>query len=108
MHPPNLAPVLGSAGRIISNCEARIVNPEGKDCDFNQPGELWIRQPSNTLGYSNNQKATEETYLKDGFVRTGDEVMINKDGDIFVVDRLKELIKVCKSFKEWGRGRDAN
>jgi 4-coumarate--CoA ligase len=37
--------------------------------------------------------STEETYV-DGWVHTGDEAMINKDGDVFIVDRLKELIKV--------------
>lgn len=82
MHPPGLAPVLGSTGRLVSNAEARIVkeNPDGtfRDCELNEPGELWVRQPSLTLGYSNNEKATKESWREDGFFRTGDEFTIDR------------------------------
>src|SRR4051812_20745398 len=43
--------------------------------------------------YLNNPKANQETFA-DGWVRTGDEVIIKQSGDIFVVDRLKEILKV--------------
>lgn len=43
--------------------------------------------------YLNNPKANEETWY-DGWVRTGDEVVVRKNGDIFIVDRLKEILKV--------------
>jgi acyl-CoA synthetase (AMP-forming)/AMP-acid ligase II len=46
------------------------------------------------LGYTNNEKATKETFLPGGWLRTGDEVKISKSGDVFFIDRLKELIKV--------------
>jgi 4-coumarate--CoA ligase len=95
MYPTEQGPyVLGSAGRLISDTEARIVTPEGKDCDIDNPGELWIRGRQNTLGYLNNEKATEEMYVADGWIRTGDEAQVDKNGDFFIVDRLKELIKV--------------
>lgn len=94
MHPLRMRCVEGSAGRLVSDTEARIVSPDGKDCGIDEPGELWIRGPQNTLGYSNNQQATNEMFLEGNWVRTGDEVKINSDGDFFVVDRLKELIKV--------------
>lgn len=86
--------MLGSAGRLVSDTEARIVTPEGKDCGLEQPGELWIRGRQNTLGYLNNKQATDEMYVSGNWVKTGDEAMVNKDGDYFIVDRLKELIKV--------------
>jgi acyl-CoA synthetase (AMP-forming)/AMP-acid ligase II len=44
-------------------------------------------------GYSNNEEATKETFV-DGWVRTGDEVTINENLEIFIVDRLKEMLKV--------------
>lgn len=95
MYPPDAgAYVLGSAGRLVSDTEARIVTPEGKDCGLEEPGELWIRGRQNTLGYLNNKQATEEMYVSGNWVKTGDEAMVNKDGDFFIVDRLKELIKV--------------
>lgn len=79
--------------------EARIVTPEGEQVtQLNTPGELWVKGPSNTLGYLNNEKATNETFV-DGYVRTGDEAVVRKHPKsghehIFIVDRLKELIKV--------------
>jgi 4-coumarate--CoA ligase len=94
MHPTDMECVLGSAGRLVSDTEARIVTPEGKDCGLEEPGELWIRGRQNTLGYSNNKQATEEMFVAGNWVRTGDEAKVNKDGDFFIVDRLKELIKV--------------
>lgn len=89
----------GSSGSLLPGIEARIVTPEGEEVTkFNTPGELWVKGPAITLGYLNNQKATEETFV-DGYLRTGDEAVIKKHPKsghehIFIVDRLKELIKV--------------
>ncbi|KAE8260371.1 hypothetical protein A4X13_0g378 [Tilletia indica] len=91
---PRQEAAYGSAGRIFSNTEARIVKPDGKDAAKGESGELWMRGPQITLGYLNNQKATEEMWLEGGWLRTGDEAIINDAGDIYIVDRLKELIKV--------------
>lgn len=89
MHPTNVRCVLGSAGRLVSNVDARIVSPDGKNLGLDEPGELWVRSPSNTLGYSNNAEATREMFLPGNWVRTGDEAKANAQGDFFIVDRLK-------------------
>lgn len=64
---------------------------------YDTPGELVVRSPSVVLGYLNNDKATEETFV-DGWMRTGDEAVIrvspNGVEHVFIVDRIKELIKV--------------
>lgn len=56
-----------------------------------------VRSPSVVLGYLNNEKANKETF-EDGWMRTGDEAVIrlspNNTEHIFIVDRIKELIKV--------------
>ncbi|OQR85179.1 4-coumarate-CoA ligase [Achlya hypogyna] len=84
----------GSVGPLLPNTELRIVCPvENKDCDIDTPGELWYRGPQTMLGYLNNEEATKATLTEDGWVKTGDIGLIDKDGHIFVVDRLKELIK---------------
>ncbi|SPO32038.1 related to phenylacetyl-CoA ligase [Ustilago trichophora] len=94
MFPVGEAAVMGSAGRLISNTEAKVVNSEGKEVGYDELGELWLRGPQITLGYTNNEQATKETYLPGGWLRSGDEVKISKEGDVFFIDRLKELIKV--------------
>lgn len=70
------------------------MNPEGKLLGPGQVGELLSSSPSNAIGYLANEKATRETFESDGYVRTGDECYIDEFANLFVVDRLKELIKV--------------
>ncbi|GAA5875452.1 hypothetical protein JCM16303_000629 [Sporobolomyces ruberrimus] len=82
-----------SAGVLVPNIQAKIVSAEGKLLGPNEIGELWSKSPSNALGYLGNKKATEETFDKDRFVHTGDECKIDEDGLLYVVDRIKELIK---------------
>ncbi|KAM5472439.1 hypothetical protein MauCBS54593_003030 [Microsporum audouinii] len=89
---------LGSSGCLLPGFEAKVVSPEGVELTgYDQPGELVVRSPSIVLGYLNNQKATAETF-QDGWMRTGDEVVfrVSPKGTehLFVVDRIKELIKV--------------
>ena len=89
----------GSSGNLVPGIEARIVDPNGTDItELDTPGELWVKGPAVTLGYLHNDKATKETFV-DGYLRTGDEAVIKKNPKtgnehVFVVDRLKELIKV--------------
>ncbi|QRV97648.1 AMP binding enzyme [Ceratobasidium sp. AG-Ba] len=85
--------VPGSAGQLINNTTAKVVKQDGTLAGYDEPGELVVAGPQMTLRYENNEAATEETYV-DGWVHTGDEVVIKKSGDVFIVDRLKELIKV--------------
>ncbi|KAF7307183.1 Phenylacetyl-CoA ligase [Mycena indigotica] len=83
---------VGSAGQLVPGITARVVREDGTLCKEGERGELMITGPSIPLGYLNNPKATQETFV-DGWVRTGDEVVI-KDYEIYIVDRIKELIKV--------------
>ncbi|KAF9515517.1 hypothetical protein BS47DRAFT_1293743 [Hydnum rufescens UP504] len=79
---------LGSAGRLITNVEAKVVKEDGTLSGYDEPGELLVRSPSLALRYENNPQATKETF-QDGWLRTGDEVMFNRSGDIFIMDRTK-------------------
>ncbi|KAJ6731152.1 hypothetical protein OIU85_021881 [Salix viminalis] len=84
----------GTAGLLSPNTEAKIVDPEsGKALPVNQTGELWLRAPSVMKGYFSNAEATSSAIDSEGWLRTGDLCYIDDDGFIFVVDRLKELIK---------------
>ncbi|KAF0893263.1 hypothetical protein E2562_023905 [Oryza meyeriana var. granulata] len=84
----------GTAGLLSPNTEAKIIDPEsGEALPVNRTGELWIRGPYVMKGYFKNTEATQSTLTPDGWLKTGDLCYIDEDGYLFVVDRLKELIK---------------
>ncbi|KAL1948462.1 hypothetical protein VTO73DRAFT_12537 [Trametes versicolor] len=83
----------GNSGMLLPGIVARVVKQDGTLAGYNELGELLLKSPSMSLGYLNNPTATAETFT-DGWLHTGDEVMINEQKEVFVVDRIKELIKV--------------
>lgn len=84
----------GTAGLLSPNTEAKIIDPiSGTPLPPNQQGELWLRGPYVMKGYFSNTEATTSTLNSDGWLRTGDLCYVDDEGYIFVVDRLKELIK---------------
>ncbi|KAE9031470.1 hypothetical protein PF005_g118 [Phytophthora fragariae] len=84
----------GSSGMLYPNVELKVKCLDtGVDLGPNQHGELLFRGPTLMKGYFNNPEATRETFTEDGFLRTGDIGYIDDDGFVFIVDRLKELIK---------------
>ncbi|KAL2881247.1 hypothetical protein SGCOL_003538 [Colletotrichum sp. CLE4] len=83
----------GSVGRLVPNCDCKLVDDEGKEVGFGESGELCIRGPNICLGYWRNEVATKEA-LVDGWLKTGDIAVCNRDGYFWIVDRKKELIKV--------------
>ncbi|KAL0704715.1 hypothetical protein Bca4012_071140 [Brassica carinata] len=84
----------GTVGTLTPDVEARIVDPNtGRLLGTNQTGELWLKGPSISKGYFKNQEATSETFNLEGWLKTGDLCNIDDDGFLYVVDRLKELIK---------------
>ncbi|KAF8922125.1 amp dependent CoA ligase [Mucidula mucida] len=92
LNPTTKIGTIGSAGRFIPGIVARVVKEDGSLAMEGEQGELVVRGPSMALRYHGNEKATQETFV-DGWVRTGDEVIV-RNGDVFVVDRLKEMMKV--------------
>jgi acyl-CoA synthetase (AMP-forming)/AMP-acid ligase II len=91
--PPD-APRRGASGRLLANTEARIVDPAtGASLGPGRTGELWVRGPQVMRGYRDRPDATAATVDPDGWLRTGDLCYFDEDGYLYVVDRLKELIK---------------
>ncbi|KAF7297831.1 hypothetical protein MKEN_01406900 [Mycena kentingensis (nom. inval.)] len=84
----------GSVGLLVPGVRARIVKTDGTLAGHDEPGELLVKSPSLSLGYHKNPAATAEAYTSDGWFRTGDQVVIKRSGEMYVTDRLKELIKV--------------
>ena len=84
----------GASGQAVPLTQCRIIDTEtGLDAAPGGVGELWIRGPQVMLGYLNNPAATAATLDADGWLRTGDIARIDAEGHMFIVDRLKELIK---------------
>jgi acyl-CoA synthetase (AMP-forming)/AMP-acid ligase II len=84
----------GSPGRLIGNAEARVVSPEtGADVAPGERGEIWVRGPFMMKGYFEDPVATAQTIDRDGWLHTGDVGYVDADGDFWIVDRVKELIK---------------
>jgi acyl-CoA synthetase (AMP-forming)/AMP-acid ligase II len=84
----------GSVGVTVPNTEVDIVDPAtGSPLGVDQDGEVWVRGPQVMKGYLNNESATKATIDDDGWLHTGDIGHVDADGHLFIVDRLKELIK---------------
>lgn len=83
----------GSVGTLHPGLAGRVVDPDsGRILGRNEEGELQFRGAT-MKGYVNNEKATREVITDDGWLRSGDIGYYDSDGEWFVVDRLKELIK---------------
>lgn len=84
----------GSVGYCLPNTECKIVDYQtGEELGPHEEGEIWVRGPQVMKGYLGNTQATREMILPDGWLRTGDIGYSDEAGRLFVVDRLKELIK---------------
>ncbi|XP_050205062.1 4-coumarate--CoA ligase-like 9 [Mercurialis annua] len=91
---PEEGQFMGATGKLMSNCEAKIVDPQtGILLPPGSPGEIWLRGPSIMKGYVDDEKATAATLDSGGWLRTGDLCYIDNEGFLFFVDRIKELIK---------------
>ena len=60
---------------------------------LSEPGELWFKGPNVMAGYLGNAEATTETIDDEGWLHTGDLARVDSHGCVYIVDRLKELIK---------------
>jgi acyl-CoA synthetase (AMP-forming)/AMP-acid ligase II len=83
----------GSIGPVLPNTEARVVDAAGEDLPAGGDGEILVRGPQVMQGYLNDPESTAATVDADGWLHTGDIGHADEDGNFYVVDRLKELIK---------------
>ncbi|KAL0574613.1 hypothetical protein V5O48_007339 [Marasmius crinis-equi] len=83
-----------SCGTLIPGVIGKVVKPDGTLARTGEEGELLIQTMSPASGYVDNEAATRETFLDDGWIRSGDIVRIDAAGNIDIVDRVKEMLKV--------------
>jgi cyclohexanecarboxylate-CoA ligase len=84
--------LLTTDGLPCDRMELKIVDPDGQSLPPNEEGELYVRGPMLTKGYYAQLDLTRESYLKDGFFRTGDLARMDEDGYIKITGRIKDLI----------------
>jgi 4-coumarate--CoA ligase len=85
----------GAVGQTVPMTQSRVVDPETlADVPLGEPGEVWVKGPQVMLGYLGNPEATARTVTPDGWLRTGDLGWIDAEGYLWILDRVKELIKV--------------
>jgi long-chain acyl-CoA synthetase len=87
-------PAPGSIGPPLPGVAVRLVDSTGSDVLAGDPGELWVQGPNVFPGYWHDDQASALALTDDGWLRTGDVGVIEDDGDLRLVDRLKDLIIV--------------
>ncbi len=83
----------GSIGRPMDGVEIRLVDESGEDVEEGDPGEIVVRGPNVFRGYWNHPEYTEQAFF-DGWFRTGDVGVADDEGDLYIVDRRRDLILV--------------
>jgi long-subunit acyl-CoA synthetase (AMP-forming) len=84
--------LLKSCGQPMPGVDLRIVDRNGRDQEYSDAGEVLVRSPWMFTGYWNKPDATAAAILN-GWYHTGDAGIRDKDGNLFLVDRLKDMIK---------------
>ncbi|GAB0099948.1 acyl-CoA synthetase family member 2, mitochondrial-like [Sergentomyia squamirostris] len=92
LHDDTDEQILETVGYVQDNIEAKVIDKEGQLVPFGTPGELCVRGYFTMIGYWGDEQKTRETLGTDGWLRTGDQFVLQADGYGRVVGRLKEMI----------------
>jgi acyl-CoA synthetase (AMP-forming)/AMP-acid ligase II len=91
---PDHTHVKGTVGQILPGITVKIIDESGSECRHGVPGELCILGPNVMQGYVGDAALTKDTIMEDDYLKTGDIGYVDDAGFVFLVDRLKEMIKV--------------
>ena len=87
--PAGVEDYTGSVGVLLPNCEIKLMDENGNEVGKGERGEIYIKGPNISPGYWKNEKATKETMLEGGWLRSGDVAISDERGWFYIVDRLK-------------------
>jgi acyl-CoA synthetase (AMP-forming)/AMP-acid ligase II len=88
----DIEPYRGSAGKLMADCELRIIGPDGSRVAPGEVGEAQARSPFMMTGYWREPELTAKTITPDRWYNTGDFVRIDSDGYVYVLGRTSDLI----------------
>jgi long-chain acyl-CoA synthetase len=95
MNPADGLERMGSVGQAMPGTSLKCIDDDGEEVAVGERGELCVRGPQVMKGYWNRPDATKDTFTPDGeWLRTGDVAVIDQDGFVKIVDRIKDLILV--------------
>ena len=77
-----------SCGKILPNMQVRIDSPD----PYNVSGEIQVKGQNVMIGYYHNEEATKNAFTKDGWLKTGDLGTIDKENNIFIRGRSKDML----------------
>ena len=80
-------------GRTFTNIQVKVVDEEGTALDLGELGEILVKPEFKFQGYYNSPESTEEVVDRDGFIKTGDQGYLDKDGYIYILDKNKNFFK---------------
>jgi len=84
----------GTVGTPAPGTTLKVIDDEGNELPIGERGELCVQGPQVMKGYWGRPEATEECLSKDGWFKTGDVAVIQEDGFVRIVDRVKDLVLV--------------
>ncbi len=95
MNPADDLERMGTVGQAMPGTALKCIDDNGEEVAVGERGELCVRGPQVMKGYWNRPEATRDTFTPDGeWLRTGDVAVIDEDGFVKIVDRIKDLILV--------------
>lgn len=95
MNPADDLERMGTVGQAMPGTALKCIDDNGEEVAVGERGELCVRGPQVMKGYWNRPEATKDTFTPDGeWLRTGDVAVIDEDGFVKIVDRIKDLILV--------------
>mgnify|MGYP003637283601 FL=1 len=85
---------LGTVGLPVASTALKVVDEDGNELPIGERGELCVKGPQVMKGYWQRDDATKESFDVEGWLKTGDVAVIDADGYVAIVDRIKDLIIV--------------
>ncbi|MCG8668536.1 MAG: AMP-binding protein [Pseudomonadales bacterium] len=86
---------IGTIGIPVPGTDVKVIDDDENELPIGESGELCVKGPQVMKGYYQREEATTGTFTKDGeWLKTGDVAIIQEDGFLRIVDRIKDMILV--------------
>lgn len=95
MNPGNGLERMGTVGQAVAGTALKCIDDQGNEVAIGERGELCVCGPQVMKGYWNRPEATADSFTEDGrWLKTGDVAIIDEEGFVRIVDRIKDMILV--------------